>query len=165
MHNYLFNIKSENLWCFGYFHDLQHSKEDTTTNLPSTNICIEYKIRFPLISPDCYDSHHPADNITRSAITKLNYIPEQKLMTVYGKVYDYLPVCDHKFSITTLSHNLQCVLVVKMNFDIFDSNLYFLFSARVTGCPFWPCQQISQLIYMWLSNPQRVLCPHLPFLS
>lgn len=28
-----------------------------------------------------------------------------------------------------------------------------------------PAPQISQLIYMWLSNPQRVRCPHLPFLS
>lgn len=53
----------------------------------------------------------------------------------------------------------------EIHFHIFDSNLYFLFSARVTGCPFCPCPQIPKLIYMWLTNPQRVLCPHLPFLS
>lgn len=149
MHNYWFiNINSENLWYYRKFHDLQHdgsSSEEDTLNYTNT-------LNGAILSPQT----PPYVMVFTTYIGTSSWQDQQSLSSLLASLWPQ----------QQKNHNLLCVLVVKFISIFLTLTYIFLFSARVTGCPFWPCLQISKLIlYMWLSDPQRVPCPHLPFLS
>lgn len=67
-------------------------------------------------------------------------------------------VLSRNFAIATLSHNSPLRSSGDINFHTVDSDLYFFCSAGVGGCPLSPSHpQIPELIYMWLTNQQRLL--------